>query len=314
MSKVGPQLLSTKDGRAYAKFNGRKISFGCIADPDCAQRFDAFKARWLLNGRELTDDMLGPRAERPGVVTLDALAELFLAHLKQRFPPAWQANNLHRVEHGLKPARELYGPEPAADFTPKKLEAVRRALVTAGKLSRKEINRRVLEVRRCIRWAVAQELVPGDRAHALEAVDPLGQGEFGTREGRVVGPVERKTVDATLPYLTKPLAALVQLLWLTGARPSELFRLTPADIDRSDTKSWVVNLARHKTAWKGKRRALFFGPQAQAILEPFLLRPATRALFRPEETAAEQVQAFVSERHELFLDPSMRAWGLDLEA
>jgi hypothetical protein len=74
VSKAGPQLLSTKDGRAYGKFGGRRISFGRIEDPDTAQRFDAFKARWLLNGRELSDDMLGPRAERPGVVTLDALA------------------------------------------------------------------------------------------------------------------------------------------------------------------------------------------------------------------------------------------------
>lgn len=58
--------------------------------------------------------MLFLRAARPGLVSLDALAELFLAHLKQRFPPAWQANNLLRAEHGPKPACELYGPEPAA--------------------------------------------------------------------------------------------------------------------------------------------------------------------------------------------------------
>lgn len=48
------------------------------------------------------------------------------------------------------------------------------------------------------------------------------------------------------------------------------------------------------------------------------LRPALRRLVREYaevhgRTAAEQVQAFVAERHELFLGLSMRAWGLDLE-
>jgi integrase len=289
MSKQGPRLLSTSDGRAYAKFNGRKISFGSFTDPDTPRRFDAFKAQWLLNGRELSEEMLGARAARPGAVSLDELAERFLAHLRQRKPAAWIANNLHRVEHGLRPARALYGPQPAAEFSPRKLEAVRRSLVVGEKLSRREINRRILEIRRCFRWAVAQELVPGDRAHALEALDPLAPGEFGTREGRTVGPVARETVDATLPYLTRPLAALVELLWWTGARPSELFGLRPCDIDRAGPV-WAVNLARHKTAWKGKRRALFFGPQAQAVLEPFLLRPASQALFRPEESAADDAR------------------------
>lgn len=48
------------------------------------------------------------------------------------------------------------------------------------------------------------------------------------------------------------------------------------------------------------------------------LRPALRRLVREYaevhgRTAAEQVQAFVAECHELFLGLSMRAWGLDLE-
>ena len=49
------------------------------------------------------------------------------------------------------------------------------------------------------------------------------------------------------------------------------------------------------------------------------LRPALRRLIRTYaevhgRTAAQQVQAFVAERNELFLGLSMRAWGLDLEA
>ena len=71
MSNQGPRLLRTKDGYAYAKFNGRKINFGRHDDPDARPRFDAFKARWLLNGRELTDDMLPDKAVRRDAITVD---------------------------------------------------------------------------------------------------------------------------------------------------------------------------------------------------------------------------------------------------
>ena len=287
MSNQGPRLLRTRDGYAFGKFCGRKINFGRFDDPDAALRFDAFKARWLLNGRELSDEMLPQRAVRSGAVTLDELAEMFLAHLKHRYPAEWQRNNLDRIEKALAPARTLFGPKPAEDFKPKKLTEVRQAILNAGRLSREEINRRMTEIRRFIRWGVAQELLPGGNAEALKAVEPLRKGDYGVREGRKVRAVAREVVDATLPYLTKPLAALVELMWACGARPSELFGLRPCDIDRSNGELWIVRLEKHKTAWRGKQRELPFGPQAQAILEPFLLRPATRPLFRPEESVAE---------------------------
>ncbi len=49
------------------------------------------------------------------------------------------------------------------------------------------------------------------------------------------------------------------------------------------------------------------------------LRPALRRLVREYaevhgRTAAQQVQAFVAERNEVFLSMSFRAWGIDLAA
>ena len=290
MSEQGPRLLRTKGGYAYAKFNGRKINFGRHDDPDARPRFDAFKARWLLNGRELTDDMLPDRAVRRDAITVDQLAVMFLAHLRERYDADWQRCNYGRIEHSLKPMRSLYGPDPAESFTPKRLQSVRRHMIDGGKLSRREINRRVLEIRRCFKWAVAEELVPGDRAHALAAIEGLRPGEYGARETEKVRPVDREVVDATMPYLTKPLAGLVELMWWCGARPSELFDLRPMDVDRSGDV-WVVRLAKHKTARRGKRRELFFGPEAQRILKPFLCRAKDRPMFSPAESTADMALA-----------------------
>lgn len=73
-----------------AKFNDRGINFGCYDDPDGRPRFDAFKARWLLNCRPLTDDMLSAGEARPNAITVDQLAEMFVAHLRERGDADWQ--------------------------------------------------------------------------------------------------------------------------------------------------------------------------------------------------------------------------------
>ena len=146
---------------------------------------------------------------------MNQLCDEYLVHLRRRHDHEWQANNLGRIEQGLKPLRELHGPDDAAAFGPLKLEAVRERMIESGRLCRPEINSRVQTIRRAFKWGVARERLPRDLAHALEAVEHLKKGDFGTREGREVRPVDRATVDATLPHLPRPVAALVELMWWT---------------------------------------------------------------------------------------------------
>ena len=57
--------------------------------------------------------------------------------------------------------------------------------------------------------------------------------------------------------------ALVQVLWLTGARPSEVLSLT---VEGIDWKRGTATLNRHKNAGKGKSRVIHFPEQAMAVL------------------------------------------------
>ncbi|MBK8097610.1 MAG: site-specific integrase [Planctomycetes bacterium] len=223
----------------------------------------------------------------PGAVTVAVVCDQYLAHVREINAADWQRNNYARVDLALRPVRDLYGPQPAADFGPKKLQAVRVAMLKTGRLCRREINERVRLVVAAFTWAVAEEMAPAGLAHGLAAVAPLKKGQHGAREGREVGPVERWVVDATLPHLSRPVAALIEIMWWTGARPSELFRLRPRDIDRSGTP-WVARLEHHKNSHRGKLRELHFGPRAREILTPFLLRRgAGEPLFSPAEAVAE---------------------------
>jgi len=64
-------------------------------------------------------------------------------------------------------------------------------------------------------------------------------------------------------------------------------------IDR-DGEVWTARLGEHKTAHHGHERNLFFGPKAQAIVAPYLLRSANDCLFRLCDTVKKR-RAIASE-------------------
>ena len=76
-------------------------------------------------------------------------------------------------------------------------------------------------------------------------------------------------VNATLPYLTPTVRAMVELQRATGMRPGEVRYMTPAEIDRSGPV-WVYRPRSHKTAYRGRVRFVWLGPRGQAILAPLL--------------------------------------------
>ena len=80
---------------------------------------------------------------------------------------------------------------------------------------------------------MSDELIPPTILEGLRTVPAVRQGKPGTRASRKVTPVSLTDYEAVLPYLNKPVRALVKMLWLTGARPGELFGLRPCDIDHS---------------------------------------------------------------------------------
>jgi integrase len=58
-----------------------------------------------------------------------------------------------------------------------------------------------------------------------------------------------------------------------------------SDIDRSE-EIWIYSPVQHKNRWRGKRRRIYLGPQAQALLGPYLNRPTEQYLFSPREAEA----------------------------
>ncbi|MCB9883799.1 MAG: site-specific integrase [Planctomycetes bacterium] len=279
-----PQLrVHKQSGRCYGTFNGRPVWFGHRSDPTTQSRFDAYLASWLARGRQ-------PEPVHTHDLSIRALVARYLLHLEAKHDPSWFERNECRLNLALDALLAVYGDEPAREFSPRCLKAVRHTLIVGGRLCRGEINARVAILRKVFQWGVSEEFVPASIYHGLQSVEPLARGEFGVREGRTRGPVAEAVVFETIEHLHPVAAALVELLWWTGARPSEIFNLCPRDIDRTG-EVWVAKLSHHKTSRKGKARTLDFGPQSQRILRRFLDRvPRPREdepIFSPKNAMEE---------------------------
>ncbi len=240
-------------------------------------------ARWLSNGRRF------PKVAGEGT-TIDEVCTEFLAYKTREHGEGWATvkGGGGRVVYALRALRKLFGTEPAAEFDSVKLENVRFAMIDESKLCRVEINARIGAIRSAYRWAGRQKLAPRGIAIELSDLEDIDAGKFGTREGEGRREVPFEAVLSTLPHLPPPFDVVVELLYRTGARPSEILRLRPRDFDRSDAQQWVASLDEHKTSSKGKARVLVFEAEAQRALARFMDRAPGKPLFCPEEGHAER--------------------------
>ncbi|VTR92155.1 catalytic phage domain protein : Site-specific recombinase XerD OS=Singulisphaera acidiphila (strain ATCC BAA-1392 / DSM 18658 / VKM B-2454 / MOB10) GN=Sinac_1635 PE=4 SV=1: Phage_integrase [Gemmata massiliana] len=199
--------------------------------------------------------------------------------------PTGTANDI-RVTLGY--IKRLFAPLPLIEFGIPQLKLIREAMVADGRV-RNQVNRRIGMVRGFAKWCVEEGLVSPVVLEGLRAVRPLALGRSGVKEGERVEPANPVSVEKAIPFLSKPLAAVVRLLRLTGARPSEILLMRPCDLDRSGSV-WVLTPARHKGSWRGKPRFVHFGPEAQAVLAPWIEKTGAsdEHVFSPARAEAER--------------------------
>lgn len=261
---------------AVVRIAGRDHYLGLYGSPESFERY----AR-LLAERNLP----------PQTVTSPALSDSSAFPVKELLLRYWQFAAGYYVKHGnttselaciraaLRPVRRLYGNLPATEFGPLALKAVREEMVRGG-LCRSTINSNISRIRRMFAWGVEQELIPASILMALRAVSGLRAGRSGAREPRPVRAVADERVQATLPHLPPVVRAMVEFQRLTACRPGEVCLLRPCDLERFGTV-WVYRPARYKTEHHEQSREILVGPQAQAILDPYLQRGPETYCFQP---------------------------------
>jgi integrase len=266
-------------GQAVVTLNGRDIYLGPWDTPESKAAYDRFTAEWLARGRQQSPP---PAREQAAQATL--LKEVILAyyrHCEATVRPV----ELDKVRDALKPVRLLYGETEAVSFDAISYPVIRSKMVEAG-LSISTIRNRLSVVKKMLGWGVVRRLIPHEvpaLIKELERSEPLRIGQVGVKAPKEVKPVPEEVVRAIFPFVTPVVKAMLEIQLYTGMRPGEVCRLSTGQLDRSG-EIWVYRPAKHKTAHLGKRREISLGPQAQAILQPWLKADPDKVLFSPRES------------------------------
>jgi len=243
--------------------------------------YDRLVTEWIAAGHPTV------RCQVPSQRTIKEVILAFWEHAQDYYVkngrPTGSADNF---KIALRFLRQLYGHRPVSEFGPLALKAVRTKMIEANH-SRRYINDNIERIRQVFRWAASEELIPFELYNALKPVQALPKGRGIARESAPVMPVEDTVVDATLPFLSPVVAAMVRFQRLTGARPGEVCLLRPGDLDQSEDIWWYVP-QEHKTEHHGRHRVITIGLRAQEIIRPYLDRDDDAYCFSPEESERQR--------------------------
>ena len=269
--------LHRASGQAVVTIAGKDHYLGPWKSKGSKVEYDRLIGEWLAAGRPTAE--ISP----PSLITVRQVIAAFWQHAKEHYRkhgrPTGTADNYKPVLSLLK-AR--YGHKAAIEFGPIALKALRAAMIEAGQ-SRRYVNENVHRIRKVFKWAASEQLIPSSIPQALTMVEGLRKGQSTARDTMPVAPIADAVVEATLPYLPAIVADMVRFQRLTGARPGEVCGMRPADIDRSE-QVWRYTPSEHKTEHHGRRRTIFIGPKAQALILPYLLRDEEDYCFSPMDS------------------------------
>jgi integrase len=266
---------------AVVTIHGQNHYLGPYGSPESHEQYARLIAEWKAGIQGNGKSSVGPVPEesRPVNELILGYWQFAKTHYRKDGQPT---RALEGIREALRPLRGLYGGTPASDFGPKKLKVLRHYMVEKG-LSRGVVNKRISQIKRMFKWAVAEELIPPSVYHGLQAVAGLAFGRSAARETEPIRPVPDLYVAAVLPFLSPHVAAMVKVQRLTGMRAGELVLMRPCDIDTTGD-IWIYEPLDHKNRWRGHRKQIPLGPEAQRLLQPFLDRDPQAFLFSPQES------------------------------
>lgn len=293
---------------------------GIYGSPESYQALAAVIAQWQEAHDRGVDPKDAPQVAGVRAVTVADLCREFIEReLAHRIDSEGKPKQeVHHYRVVLSSLVRKFGELRVEEFGPKKVKDLREAWVTGswrtpeerkalerkGKnpcWSRSFANRQLNRLKTFFSWLASEELLPPGKIEGLLEVRGLERDQLSARDTPEVLPAPEQAVEETLGQIDHPVASdLVRLQLLTAARPGELVRLRPCELSRTGSIQfgkglsvdvpgcWTYQPAAHKTAHKGVRRIVLFGPRAQALLEPYLDRVDrdTDYLFRPNRSSS----------------------------
>lgn len=262
-----PKLCHHKaSGRAYVTDPATKneVWMGPVGSDEANRNYDEWVREFLARA--------APTVAMTAGGTVDQLLLVYLKHAesyyRKRGKPTSEVRQTKALAGLIREAG--HGRRRVDDFGPAQLIGLRELMVKKG-WARSSINADVRRVVRIWRKGVEWDMVSAVALAKLEAVKPLAEGRSPAREPDDVPPVALAVVEATLPHLRALPRDVLRLQLAAGMRPSEALAVRPCDVDRtSEPWRYAVTDDWNKTAHKRRKRTVFLGPAARAVLGPWL--------------------------------------------
>lgn len=286
-SKLPSYRLHRASRQAVVTLNGKDVYLGVHGTDESRENYRRVIEEWLANHRQLpTQGAPGASRGTMSDLTIDQLFLSYWDFVQQYYRKNGQpTNEVDLIRRALRPMLKLYGRRPVRLFGPLALKACRDRLIADG-LTRGAINKHIGRCKRFLKWATENELIPADVYHAVSTVRGLRRGRSSAAESQPVRAVPDGLVDAVLPFLNRHVDAMIRIQRLTGMRPGEIVIMRTRDVDKTG-RLWSYSPHSHKTEHHDRERLIYLGPQAQVLLEPFLLPDQDAYIFSPRVVLAE---------------------------
>ncbi len=277
-------------GQACVKLNGEFTYLGPHGSKVSLAEYDRVILEWLANGRR-APARIDDQTDRLICELCAAYWEFARGYYVKDSQPSGEQHHI-RLLVGL--LSEFYGRTAVSEFSPLRLKALRQRMIGLNN-SRIYINNQIGRARRIFKWGVENELVPPAVYQALQAVAGLRKGRSAARETEPVKPVAVDYVEASKPFVSRQVWAMIRIELLAGMRPGEVCIMRACDIEM-DGDVWNYRPHDYKTEHHDIERIIPLGQRAQAIVREFL-KPDSRAyLFSPIDAEAERRAKLHAER------------------
>jgi integrase len=286
-----PPPVYPRDGmdrlRIYVNGKPKDFTLGPTGSNEARAEYARLVAE-LAAGRRI-----GTNGTQAAVLTVDDVVQRWLT---QGVAEKYSATSREPAQFviALRPLCRIYGHTLAAEFDPERLEVLQHAMATGSWMSNEEraaatkrkrpvglcrnvVNRRITRVKTAWRWLEKKKLVPAGSWSALLSVEGLAKNNRVSRNTEKVKPCEWAQVEAVVPFLKPPVAAMTQLQWWTGMRSCEVRIMRACEIDQAGVsvdgvKVWIYRPEKDKNSWRegAVPRAVPLGPECQKLLGPWL--------------------------------------------
>lgn len=277
-----PKLRHHKgSGQALVEYQGQRHYLGKYGSEAADKRYAEFVRQFL-------DAPKDGAVKSPSGVSVADFVEAYFDWCQAYYRDAngRVTNEYSMMRYAMAPVLNECGDLKCGQFSPAHLKSVRNRMVGQG-WSRRYINHQVQRVRRAFRWGVENGFVSGDVLAAIESVAPLKRNRTSARETAAIQPASDEHVNATMPFLSPTVRAMVELQRRSGMRPQNVCMLTPSQIDCS-RDPWAYIPSDHKTSHAGRSLEIYLGPHAQSVLAPLLEKSTPdQFVFSPRRSAEE---------------------------